>query len=42
MTALLADAYPSQRMSWVLGMNVIVAAGSSIYGSLMGGALVSG
>lgn len=40
-TALLVDAYPPQRMSLVLGLNVTVAAGSSICGPLIGGALVS-
>lgn len=40
-TALLVDAYPPQRMSLVLGMNVTVAAASSICGPLIGGALVS-
>ena len=40
-TALLVDAFPPQRMSLVLGLNVSVAAGSSICGPLIGGALVS-
>ncbi|ALM83457.1 MFS transporter [Bordetella sp. N] len=41
-TALLVDAYPAERMSLILGLNVSVAAGSSICGPLIGGALVSG
>lgn len=40
-TALLVDAYPAERMALVLGLNVSVAAGSSICGPLIGGALVS-
>lgn len=40
-TALLVDAYPPRRMSLVLGLNVSVAAASSICGPLIGGALVS-
>jgi EmrB/QacA subfamily drug resistance transporter len=40
-TALLVDAYPPERMSLILGLNVSVAAGSSICGPLIGGALVS-
>lgn len=40
-TALLVDSYPPQRMSLVLGLNVSVAAASSICGPVIGGALVS-
>lgn len=40
-TALLVDSYPPHRMSLVLGLNVSIAAGSSICGPLIGGALVS-
>jgi EmrB/QacA subfamily drug resistance transporter len=41
-TALLVDAYPREQMSLILGLNVSVAAGSSICGPLIGGAFVSG
>lgn len=40
-TALLVDAYPPQRMTLVLGLNMTVASASSICGPLIGGALVS-
>jgi EmrB/QacA subfamily drug resistance transporter len=40
-TALLVDAYPPHRMALVLGLNVSIAAGASILGPLIGGALVS-
>lgn len=40
-TALLVDAYPPENMSFILGLNVSVAAGSSICGPLIGGALVA-
>jgi MFS family permease len=40
-TALLVDAYPAEQMPLILGLNVSVAAGSSICGPLIGGALVS-
>lgn len=40
-TALLVDAYPAHQMSLILGLNVSVAAGASIFGPLIGGATVS-
>lgn len=40
-TALLVDAYPAHQMSLILGLNVSVAAASSILGPLIGGAAVS-